>query len=134
MATTMQFDLVSPERRLASLEVSSVQIPGAEGDMTAMPLHAPTITTLRPGVVKAEAADGTTEYAVFGGFAEVTPEGTSVLAEEALPASEVTAETLGPKITAATEAVAAASGDAADVAAKRLSDLKALGAALGVSV
>ena len=50
MADTMQFDLVSPERRLASMQVTSVQIPGADGDMTAMEGHAPTITTLRPGV------------------------------------------------------------------------------------
>ena len=52
MADTMQFDLVSPERRLASAQVASVQIPGADGDMTAMPDHAPTITTLRPGILK----------------------------------------------------------------------------------
>ena len=38
MADTMQFDLVSPERRLASAQVASVQIPGADGDMTAMPI------------------------------------------------------------------------------------------------
>ena len=49
MADTMQFDLVSPEKSLASLAAREVQIPGSEGDMTAMPDHAPTITTLRPG-------------------------------------------------------------------------------------
>ena len=54
MAETMQFDLVSPERRLASLQVTSVQIPGADGDMTAMEGHAPTITTLRPGILSVE--------------------------------------------------------------------------------
>ena len=47
----MQFDLVSPERKLASFEASEVLIPGAEGDMTAMPDHMPVITTLRPGIV-----------------------------------------------------------------------------------
>ena len=52
MADTMQFDLVSPERRVAALEVTSVQIPGADGDMTAMPGHAPLITTLRPGILR----------------------------------------------------------------------------------
>jgi F-type H+-transporting ATPase subunit epsilon len=49
---TMQFDLVSPERRLASLQASEVQIPGADGDMVAMPGHAPVITTLRPGILR----------------------------------------------------------------------------------
>ena len=34
MAETMQFDLVSPERSLASLQVREAQIPGADGDMT----------------------------------------------------------------------------------------------------
>ena len=47
MADTLQFDLVSPERSLASMQVSEVQIPGSDGDMTAMADHAPTITTLR---------------------------------------------------------------------------------------
>ena len=51
MADTMQFDLVTPERKLASGPVREVRIPGADGDMTAMPDHAPTITTLRPGVL-----------------------------------------------------------------------------------
>ena len=55
MSSTMQFDLVSPERRLASVEVSAVQIPGADGDLTAMPGHAPVITNLRPGILKVEA-------------------------------------------------------------------------------
>ena len=81
MADTMQFDLVSPERRLASLQVASVQIPGADGDMTAMPDHAPVITTLRPGVLSVDGPSGTTEYLVTGGFAEISSEGASVLAE-----------------------------------------------------
>ena len=51
MADTLQFDLVSPERKLASVEATSVQIPGIGGDFTAMPNHAPFLTTLRPGVV-----------------------------------------------------------------------------------
>ena len=58
----MQFDLVSPERRLASLEVSAVQIPGADGDLTAMPGHAPVITNLRPGILKVESPSGNMDY------------------------------------------------------------------------
>jgi F-type H+-transporting ATPase subunit epsilon len=83
MADTMQFDLVSPERRLASGAAKSVQIPGAEGQLTAMPDHAPLITTLRPGIVRVEMADGVKSFAVVGGFAEITPEGVSILAERA---------------------------------------------------
>jgi F-type H+-transporting ATPase subunit epsilon len=83
MADTMQFDLVSPERLLASGQAKSVQIPGANGQMTAMPNHAPTITTLRPGVLRVEMSDGVKEFAVTGGFAEIGADGISVLAEQA---------------------------------------------------
>jgi F-type H+-transporting ATPase subunit epsilon len=58
-----------------------VQIPGADGDMTAMADHAPLITTLRPGVVTVQRRDGEEKFVVTGGFAEITPEGASVLAE-----------------------------------------------------
>ncbi len=88
MASSMQFDLVSPERRLASLEASEVRLPAAEGQMTAMPDHAPVITTLRPGIVTVVGTDGgSSSFAVTGGFAEVTTEGASVLAERAVPAT-----------------------------------------------
>ncbi|WP_296474949.1 F0F1 ATP synthase subunit epsilon [Roseinatronobacter sp.] len=86
MAEMMQFDLVSPERKLASGQVRAVQIPGADGDLTAMPQHAATITTLRPGVLTSEGPEGEARYVVTGGFAEITPLGTSVLAERAYPA------------------------------------------------
>ena len=93
MADTMQFDLVSPERRLASMQVTAVQIPGADGDMTAMPDHAPTITTLRPGVLRVEGPEGTAEYVVTGGFAEISSEGVSVLAERAVSKGDMTVKT-----------------------------------------
>ncbi len=48
----MQFELVSPERNLASLDAASVKVPGADGDMTVMMGHAPTITMLRPGLLR----------------------------------------------------------------------------------
>jgi F-type H+-transporting ATPase subunit epsilon len=84
----MQFDLVSPERRLLSAHATSVRIPGADGDLTAMPNHAPLITTLRPGVLTVETEKGTEEFVVTGGFAEIG-ETISVLAERALPRSDV---------------------------------------------
>ena len=57
MADTMQFDLVSPERSLVSVPVREVRLPGNDGDLTAMPGHAPTIVTLRPGLVTVIAED-----------------------------------------------------------------------------
>jgi len=83
MADTMQFDLVSPEKSLVSGQATEVLIPGTEGDLTAMPGHAPTITTLRPGFLKIIADGATSEYLVVGGFAEINATGVSVLAEKA---------------------------------------------------
>ena len=132
MADTMQFDLVSPERSLASLQAASVQIPGADGDMTAMPDHAPTITTLRPGILTVTGPEGESSYAVTGGFAEISAEGTSVLAEKAVPTSELTAADMDALVAAASDAVANASAEDKDAAAKNLADMEALRASLNV--
>lgn len=138
MADKMQFDLVSPERRVASLEVTSVQIPGADGDMTTMPGHAPLITTLRPGILRVESTGGTQEYVVTGGFAEIG-ENLSVLAERALPREEMTQETFD----AILEEARAALNNAKEVfvnepgpvddAAKLLSDMVAMGGDIGLN-
>jgi F-type H+-transporting ATPase subunit epsilon len=90
MANTLQFDLVSPERRLVSAEATEVLIPGTEGDLTAMAGHAPLITTLRPGLLRAVTSQGVSSYIVTGGFAEIGQSGVSVLAERAIPIEEAT--------------------------------------------
>lgn len=124
MSDHLQFDLVSPERRLASIHATAVRIPGSEGDMTAMPDHMPVITTLRPGLVVVEGPEGTREYVVSGGFAEITPTSVSVLAERSLPRDEVTAEFLDEleRDVEATESTP----ETADAIAKTLADLVAL--------
>ncbi len=132
MADTMQFDLVSPERSLASLEVASVQIPGADGDLTAMPDHAPLITTLRPGVLQISGPQGDADYVVTGGFAEISAEGTSVLAEQAMPVAETDAATMDALISDATTAAEKAPAEGKDAANKLVADLNALRAAIGV--
>lgn len=132
MAGTLQFDLVSPERRLASMQASEVQIPGTDGDLTAMADHAPVITTLRPGVLKVVAAAGTTSYAVTGGFAEISATGASVLAENAVPVGEVSAAWLDGLAAEATAAAAQASGAAKDLADKLVADYAALRVAVGL--
>ncbi len=131
MADTMTFDLVSPERKLASVEATSVNIPGMEGDMTAMPNHAAFLTTLRPGVVKVNNGNDVTEYVVTGGFAEISAEGTSVLAEQAMPLSEATAEVLGGVLSAAEATLETAAEDGKTAAAQRVNDVKTLMAQLG---
>lgn len=125
----MRVDIVTPERLLASADVVSVEIPGADGDMTAMEGHAPTITTLRPGVLRAVAAGGTTAYVVTGGFAEITAAGVSVLAERAVPLDEATPAMFDTLIADAREAAAAT--DDRDVADKLVADMMAAKAAAG---
>ena len=139
MADTFQFDLVSPERRLASFAVTSVLIPGVDGDLTAMPDHAPVITTLRPGVLKVEGPEGNSDYVVTGGFAEVSPSGVSVLAERAVPKGDMTQETLTEMMEEAKTVYSKAQENApnepgpVDEAAKLLSDMVAMGDDIGLS-
>ena len=129
MAGTLQFDLVSPERRLASVQAAEVQIPGADGDLTAMEGHSPTITTLRPGVLRVIGVSGTQAYVVTGGFAEITASGVSVLAERAVPLEDATPALLDTLV-AEVRALAAASTDK-DGAEKLVQDMLAMRAAAG---
>lgn len=122
----MQFDLVSPERKLASVEATEVQIPGAEGDFTAMADHSPVLTTLRPGVLTVKAGSDVTEYLVTGGFVEVSADATSVLAEQAVPRDEVSADVVNGLIADAEAAAANLTGPELDMANKRVADTKAL--------
>lgn len=126
MANTLQFDLVSPERKLASVLATEVQIPGADGDMTAMEGHASTITTLRPGILRVNGPEGAKAYAVTGGFAEITASSVSVLAERAIPTEELTQAMLDGLVAEAREAAAKAAPDARDAAEKLVNDLLGL--------
>ena len=119
----LQFELVSPERSLASLQVTEVQLPGTDGDMTAMADHAPVITTLRPGMVRAVSSAGATEYFVTGGFAEVTATGTTVLAERAFEkGSEGARVAVEEQLEAARKRLEEAEGDHRDTTEKVVAD------------
>ncbi|MCM2475269.1 F0F1 ATP synthase subunit epsilon [Rhizobium sp. CG5] len=109
MADNFNFELVSPERLLLSEQVSEVVIPATDGEMTVMAHHAPTMTTIKPGVVTVKLASGqTSKYVVFGGFADIVPTGCTLLAESAVPMSEINRDTLLKRIeTAKTELAAA---------------------------
>lgn len=124
MADKMSFELVSPERKLAEGEADMVIIPGMEGDLGAMPGHAPFLTTLRPGLVTVTDGSSSTEYFVTGGFAEVSPAGAAVLAEEAVERSALDRAFLDAKIEAATKAVETAGDDNRQAAGQRLNDLQ----------
>ncbi|TYB90739.1 F0F1 ATP synthase subunit epsilon [Oceaniovalibus sp. ACAM 378] len=139
MADTMHFSLVSPERSLASMQVTEVLIPGAEGDLTAMPQHSPTITTLRPGVLRATGPEGVVEYVVTGGFAEISTDGVTVLAERAMARNDVSQDDFDSMVQEAAEAHGKAretfqnQPGPVDDAAKLLADMVAMGTHIGMS-
>ncbi|MEM8590168.1 MAG: F0F1 ATP synthase subunit epsilon [Pseudomonadota bacterium] len=91
MADTTAFELVSPERLLMSQDVEMVIVPGAEGNIGVLARHAPMISTVRPGVIEIFGTRSAEAERVFvaGGFAEVTPDRCTVLAEEAVPVSDL---------------------------------------------
>ncbi len=89
MAGTFKFELVSPERVLLSAEAQQAILPGADGIFTVLQGHAPVITNLLPGVVRITLADGIKSIYVKGGFAEVSPDSVTVLAERAFITDEV---------------------------------------------
>ena len=98
MAEAFHFSLVSPERELFSGAVTQVDAPGIEGDFGVLAHHAPFMTTLKPGVVRIFEDGVVTPVFVRGGFADVTPAGFTILAEEAIRLAEVNAADLDAKI------------------------------------
>ena len=86
MADKLQFSLVSPERELFSGLVDQVDAPGSEGDFGVLAGHAPFMTALKEGAVRVHNDGTVTQYDVRGGFADVTPEGLTILAEHAVEA------------------------------------------------
>jgi F-type H+-transporting ATPase subunit epsilon len=80
----LNFSLVAPERELFSAEVDQVDAPGAEGDFGVLPGHAPFMTTLREGRVTVKDGATTKLFDIQGGFADVGPDGFTILAEHAV--------------------------------------------------
>jgi len=126
MADTLNFELVSPERRLASAEAEAVTIPGMMGDLTAMANHAPFLTNLRPGYVVVRSGSAEDGYFVTGGFAEISQNTVSVLAEEAVEKAKVDRAYIEGKVTEAEAALEAATPARKQAALQKLNDFKAL--------
>lgn len=127
------FELVSPEKLLFSGDVESVVAPGAEGQFTVLKDHAPVMTTLKSGVVTVAGGDGKVEKLfVRGGFADVSASGFTILAELALPLSDLDPAKLDGDIKNAREDVADAKSDEARRSASdKLAQLEEMRAALG---
>ena len=87
MADKLNFSLVAPEREVFSGQVDQVDAPGVEGDFGVLPNHAPFMTALREGAVTVYVGANRRVFSVKGGFADVTAQGLTILAEEASEAS-----------------------------------------------
>jgi F-type H+-transporting ATPase subunit epsilon len=131
MADKLHFALVSPERELFNGEVDHVVVPGSEGEFGVSPNHAPVMSVIKPGALKV-INDGT-ERRIFvnGGFADVTPEGLSVLAEEAIDLATVDQPQLEQQLKNAQEDLRDANTDDKRAAAQRtLARIEGIKAAL----
>lgn len=131
MADKLHFNLVSPERELMSAEVDQVDIPGTEGWIGVLPNHSPLMTALAPGMVRIRTGSDEQRIFVRGGFAEISPAGLTVLAEEAMKAEDLNAERIAQQVKNAEEDLADADTDEKKLAANQaLASLKELQAAM----
>jgi F-type H+-transporting ATPase subunit epsilon len=129
MADKLSFALVSPERELFNGEVDHVVVPGSEGEFGVSPNHAPVMSVIKPGALKVFNEGAERRIFVNGGFADVTPEGLTVLAEEAVDLADIDAAQLEQQLKNAGEdlrdANTEARRDAAQRALVRLETIKA---------
>ena len=110
----VEFELVSPEKLLLTRAVDMVVVPGAEGDMGVLPRHSPTITTVRPGtIVVYEGGAVSDRIFIAGGFAEVSDNRCTVLAEEAMPIEDIDKAAAQQSLANAQEDISSADSDAA---------------------
>ncbi len=126
MATPFPFELVAPDRLLFSGNVDAVIVPAIDGEMTVLAGHSPVMTVLKPGIVIVDEGKGTAvRLFVRGGFADVRPDGMTILAEQAVPVEELHDELIDIQIENARKAYEDAQGDAAKMAAsERLTQLR----------
>jgi F-type H+-transporting ATPase subunit epsilon len=130
MAARIHFDLVSPERLLLSQSVDMVTVPGTEGYMGVMADHMPLVSTLRAGMIDIKDGGVDTRYFIRGGFVEINATQVTVLADEAIPMTELDLAVLDQRIRDARDDEIAAKTDADRLkAAQYLDDLKLVRAA-----
>jgi F-type H+-transporting ATPase subunit epsilon len=131
MAETFTFALVAPEKELFHGEVEQVVVPGTEGEFGVLARHAPFMATVKPGALRIIQGGSERRIFVNGGFADVTPDGLTVLAEDAVDLAQIDAATLEQDLKDAREDLADAKDEAKKRAAeKALMRLEAIRAAL----
>jgi F-type H+-transporting ATPase subunit epsilon len=128
------FELVAPERLVFAGEVEAVVVPGTEGEFTVLKDHAPLMSMLRPGVLEIDqSATHKTKLFVRGGFAEVSPKGLTILAEQAVALEDLNGAQLDADVKAAEDEIADAPTDEARrIATEKRDHLRELRAALRI--
>ena len=112
MNNKINFDFVSPEASIVSSEVDMVLIPGVDGDAGILPDHSPFMTTLRQGIVEVTFEQGNVKkYLVEGGFADITQDKMTILAETSLNLSDSDSKVLKSEIDIINEKLASAEED-----------------------
>lgn len=119
MADKLHFALVSPERELFNGEVDHVVVPGSEGEFGVSPNHAPVMAVIKPGALRIMNDGAWRKIFVNGGFADVTPDGLTVLAEEAVDLAEVDPAQIDQELKDAQEDLRDASGEEKRMVAQR---------------
>jgi F-type H+-transporting ATPase subunit epsilon len=122
MADKINFDLVSPERLLLSQAVDMVTVPGSEGYMGVMAGHMPLVSSLRAGMIEMKNDGVETKYFIRGGFAEINATQITVLADEAIPMTEMDLAVLDQRIKDAQDDEIAAANDVDRLKAAQLVD------------
>ena len=131
MTDKLSFALVSPERELFNGDVDHVVVPGSEGEFGVSPNHAPVMSVITPGALRVINDGAERRIFVNGGFADVTPEGLTVLAEEAIDLADIAPAQLEQDLKNAQEDLRDANTDAKKDAAQRaLSRLEIIKAAM----
>lgn len=126
MADKLNFSLVSPERELFSGAVDQVDIPGTEGDLGIFANHSPLMAAIRTGVVTVYNDGVETQYFIQGGFADVTADGLTVLAERATAMADVNNDALRADLERIEAGLSSLNGDAAVTAQQNANGLRAI--------
>jgi F-type H+-transporting ATPase subunit epsilon len=134
MPPPFPFELVAPERLIFSGEVEAVVVPGTEGEFTVLKDHAPLMAMLKPGVLEIDqSATQKVKIFVRGGFAQVSPSGLTILAEQAIALEDLNAAELDADLKDAEEDIAdAPSDEARRIATEKRDHLRELRAALQI--
>ena len=85
----VRLEIVTPEAKTFSDNVDSVVIPGVEGELGVLPMHAPMMTLLEPGELRVMKNGEETRLAVGEGFVEITQEKIAVLTDMAVKESDI---------------------------------------------